>query len=74
MLMIRKYLFVGVYYPPGQTAEVEKALLDYLSHGLDLFLRDHPSAGMVAAGDFNKLNLSSLCRQFNLRKAVKAPT
>ena len=40
----------------------------------DLFLRDHPSAGMVIAGDFNKLNLSSLCRQFNLRKAVKAPT
>ena len=67
-------LFVGVYYPPGQTAEAQKVMLDYLSHGLDLFLCDHPSAGMVIAGDFNKLNLGSLCRQFNLRKAVKAPT
>ena len=23
-------LFVGVYYPPGQTAEAEKVMLDYL--------------------------------------------
>ena len=52
-------LFVGIYYPPGQTAEAEKVKLDYLSHGLDLFLRDHPSTGMVVAGDLNKLNLSS---------------
>ena len=63
-------LFVGVYDPLVQTAEAEKVMLDYLSHGLDLFLRDHPSAGMVIAGDFNKQNLSSLCRQFNLRKAL----
>ena len=55
-------LFVGVYYPPGQTADAEKVMLDYLSDDLDLFLRDHPSAGIVIAGDFNKLNLSSLCR------------
>ena len=67
-------LLVGVYYPPGQTVEAEKEMLDYLLHGLDLFLRDYPSAGMIIAGDFNKLNLSSLCRQFNLRKSVKAPT
>ena len=51
-------LLVGVYYPPGQTAEAEKVMLDYLSYGLDLFLRDHPSAGMVIAGDFNKLKFS----------------
>ena len=36
-------LLVGVYYPPGQAAEAEKGMLDYLSHGLDLFLRDHPA-------------------------------
>ena len=41
-------------------------MLDYLSHGLDLFLRDHPSAGMVIAEDFNKLNLRSLGLKLNL--------
>ena len=61
-------LLVGVYYPPNQTVEAEKEMLRYVSHRLDLFLRDHPSAGLLIVGDFNRLNLSSLCRQFNLRK------
>ena len=54
--------------------EAEKEMLRYLSHGIDLFLRDHPSAGLLIVGDFNKVNPSSMCRQFNLRKSVKAPT
>ena len=56
-----------MYYPPCRTDSRSR-------ESIDLFLRDHPSAGMVIAGDFNKLKLSSLCRQFDTRKAVKAPT
>ncbi len=49
-------------------------MIRYLSDGLDSFLRDHPSAGLIITGDFNKMKLRTLCNRFNLRKAVKAPT
>ena len=31
-------------------------------------------AKMPGVGDFNQMKLSSLCRRFNLKKSVKAPT
>ncbi len=67
-------LVVGVYYPPGQTAEAEKEMIRYLSDGLDSFLRDHPSAGLIITGDFNKMKLRTPCNRFNLGKVVNAPT
>ena len=55
--------------PENQVVITSHMVLTYV------FLRDHHSAGMVIAGDLNKLNLSSLCCQSNsLRKAFKAPT
>jgi hypothetical protein len=65
---------VGVYYPPGQSAEAEKDMLFFLTIGIDSVLRDRPSIGLIVTEDFNKMNLSQLCSRFSLRKVVKAPT
>ena len=65
---------VGVYFPPGQSAESERELIEYITRGLDSVLRDYPSAGVCIMGDFNQMKLSRLCRRFNLKKSVKAPT
>lgn len=67
-------IVVIVYYPPGQLRDRDNDIIEYLSNGLDDLLRERPSAGILIAGDFNKLNLSRLCSRFSLRKLVVAPT
>ena len=67
-------LIIGVYYPPGQNAEDEKGMLEYLTNGLDCILSDRPSTAIVITGDFNQMKLEKLSRRFNLRKLIKAPT
>ncbi|XP_028409529.1 uncharacterized protein LOC114532151 [Dendronephthya gigantea] len=67
-------IVISVYYPPGQTMEDERAMLEYITNGLDEILKDHPSAGIIIAGDFNKMKLNLVCRRFNLCKVVRAPT
>ena len=67
-------MVVGVYFPPGQSAESERELIEYITRGLDSVLRDYPSADVCIMGDFNQMKLSRLCRRFNLKKSVKAPT
>ena len=67
-------LLVGVYSPPGQTVESMKEITKTISDGIDSVLCNRPSSGIIITGDFNKLNLDQLCRQFGLRKCVKSPT
>ena len=67
-------IVIGMYFPPGQTLEDEKTMHEYVTNSLDKILQDHPSAGMIIAGDFNKMRLKPLCRRFNLKKSVRAPT
>jgi exonuclease III len=61
-------IVISVYYPPGQTTEDERVMYEYVTNGLDNILQDHPSAGVIIAGDFNKMRLNPLCRRFNLKK------
>ena len=49
-------------------------MTSYLTQSLDTALRDNPSAGILLAGDFNQLDLKSLCRRFNLKRLVDRPT
>ena len=62
------------YYPPGQAAINEITMIDYLINGIDFILQSYPSAGIIIAGDFNKMKLGTLCNCFDLRKIVKKPT
>ena len=67
-------LVVGVYFPPGQSVENEREWNEYITRGVDSILRDFPSAGVCITGDFNQMKLNTLCRRFNLKKSVRAPT
>ena len=67
-------LLIGVYSPPGQTVVSMKEITKTISDGIDSVLCNRPSSGIIITGDFNKLNLDPLCRQFGLRKCVKSPT
>ena len=67
-------LVVGVYFPPGQSVENEREWNEYITRGVDSILRDFSSAGVCIMGDFNQMKLNTLCRRFNLKKSVRAPT
>ena len=67
-------LVFGVYYPPGQTKEHDREMLDYLKRGVDSVLADRPSTGIIIGGDFNSLNLRPICLRLGLKRLVKAPT
>ena len=67
-------LVVGVYFPPGQSVENERDWNEYITRGVDSVLRDFPFAGVCVMGDFNQMKLNTLCRRFNLKKSVRAPT
>lgn len=66
-------LLVGVYSPPGQSVELMTEIIKCISDGIEAVLCEQPSSGIIITGDFNKLNLEPLCRQFGLRKWVKSP-
>ena len=59
---------------PGQAATNDTSMIEYLTNGIDSILQSYPSAGIIIAGDFNKMKLGSLCNRFDLRKIVKKPT
>ena len=65
---------ISVYYPPCQTSEDGKEMNEYIANGPDKILQDNPSASIIIADDFNNMKLDLLCRRFNLRKIVRAPT
>ena len=52
-------VMVAVYYPPGQAAINEITMIDYLTNGIDFILQSYPSAGIIIAGDFNKMKLGN---------------
>ena len=67
-------VIVSVYYPPGQSVVADKEMNEYITRRLDAVLHNRPSAGVIIAGDFNELRLNQLCRRFNLKKSVQAPS
>ena len=67
-------VMIVVYYPPGQTTANETSMIDYLTNGIDSVLQSYPSAGIIIAGDFNRMKLGALCNRFDLGKIVKKPT
>ena len=46
----------------------------YLTDGLDEVILSRPGASIIVRGEFNKMHFNPLCRRFNLRKCVHAPT
>ncbi len=49
-------------------------MLEYLQSSLESIEVKYPSCGLIIAGDFNKLPIQHICRQFQLKQIVNSPT
>ena len=61
-----------VYHPPSSPHET--LLIDHLLSVLDILQTKYPNAGVILLGDFNKLDIASICRLSGLIQVVKTPT
>lgn len=65
-------LVIGcVYHPPNADGP---AMQDYLSNSLSTLESRFSNCGFIILGDFNKLNVSRLKHNYNLRQLVSFPT
>ena len=49
-------------------------MLEYLQSSSESIEVKYPSCGLIIAGDFNKLPIQHICRQFQLKQIVNSPT
>ena len=62
---------IFLYYPPGGD---DKLICDRLFQTLSSIESNYPNNGIILAGDFNRLNISRILKQFCLKQFVKVPT
>ena len=63
---------VGIlYYPPGGD---DKLICDHLFQTLSSIESNYPNSGIILAGDFNRLNINRILKQFCLKQLVKVLT
>ena len=60
-----------VYHPPSSN---DHEILEYLSESLTKVEGLHPGCAIIIAGDFNKLDIKILKRNFQLKQLVRSPT
>ncbi|KAI8497686.1 hypothetical protein Bbelb_243380 [Branchiostoma belcheri] len=62
----------AVYHPPNSTRD--DVLLEFLADSVDDVCKQYPGAGIVILGDFNRLDVSTICSEHSLKPVVKVPT
>ena len=67
-------LFVGVLYHPPKPSYTTDSLLHYLESTVNEIERDYPGAGVVLAGDFNRLSQDSVAQRTGLAQIVHQHT
>lgn len=60
-----------VYHPPGSDS---LSMINHLFNSLTHAESSFPNCGLIVAGDFNRLDISSLKRHFKLKQLVKSAT
>ena len=68
------YLIAGVVYHPHWTATENDCMRDHLFQSLLLAESRFPNCALIVAGDFNRLDVTSIQRHFRLKQIVKKPT
>ena len=68
---INKFICGVLYHPPSANDE---SIKEYLFGNLQNIESNHPNCGIILTGDFNRLNITNICRHFGLKQAVKFPT
>ena len=67
-------VFGTVYHTRYPVGASDNAMLDYLASSLITIEGRYPGCGILLTGDFNRLNLSRLLKQFKLKQLVHGPT
>ncbi|CAH1246075.1 Hypp7649 [Branchiostoma lanceolatum] len=62
----------AVYHPPNSTRD--DVLLEFLADSIDDVRRQYSGVGVVVLGDFNRLDVSTLCSEHSLKPVVTVPT
>ena len=52
----------------------DESIKEYLFGNLQNIESNHPNCGITLIGDFNRLNITNICRHFGLKQVVKFPT
>ena len=65
------HVVVGTIY--NLTSVDDKKMTSHILNCLDTVTRDHPQAGVVVLGDFNRLRDAAII-SYPLKQVVKAPT
>ena len=61
-----RLIIAVLYHPPSAN---NKLMLEYLQSSLESIEVKYPSCGLIIAGDFNKLPIQHICRQYISVKA-----
>ena len=65
---------IGAYIPPQIVLSNHEGIIQYFVDFIDSFLNMNPNFEIILCGDFNRLNLDSICNACNLRNLHDQPT
>ena len=67
-------IVAAVVYHPHWTLLENNSMRDHLFQSLALFELKYPNSALIVAGDFNRLDITSIKKHFRLKQIVKKPT
>ena len=67
-------IVAAAVYHPHWTAPENNSMRDHLFQSLALIESKYPNSALIIAGDFNRLDITSIKRHFRLKQIVKKPT
>lgn len=74
VLPISRLLLVACYIPPIPSLTQTETINDFLITNIDRFYEDYPNYRTIVCGDFNRLDINSLCLNCNLKNCFGKPT
>ena len=67
-------IVAAVVYHPHWTLPGNNSMRDHLFQSLALVESKYPNSALIVAGDFNRLDITSIKKHFRLKQIVKKPT
>ena len=67
-------IVAAVVYHPHWTLPENNSMRDHLFQSLALVESKYPNSALIVAGDFNRLDITSIKKHFRLKQIVKKPT
>lgn len=67
-------IMIGCYIPPIPAIQMTECITSFLTSEIDRLLKTYPGSNVVLCGDFNRMNLSSICGNCSLTSAFTGQT